>query len=518
MADINRDSHTTSSAKEEIAEKQEPETGIAESDCKSDASNKEEHQNKAFGKIQESRLGKIPESSGFVAVDDDADNKGAYTAGTRGFPPSRLTPRAGVFGGSPHAGSNPFAARSCMSKSSLDGGQSSDSTSSLWPGLTPSKLGGAVGNPSVATPPRAGESTPTRSTFPLNPPRLGNPFSKASPQTTEGEEAADKGSKSEEPATPTSTVTSVAAVTPSTVRFVPLGTPNSAPQDSSSAALPSTPASFVFGQNLHERAKASPNHVAQTASTSKQSENGVAEAGSSSASSGPTTNGTTAEMLFSAGLKEQGPEANAENGEPTKSLSEAAREYEESRSAVKRKYEQVTVRTGEEDETNVLQERGHGQLRLNDKVESRAGGSSPGGLQSRIIMRTFGSLRVVLNTKVWAAMVVDRASPGSLRITAMDNDKIKVFLIKTSVKEAESLHTALERRVASQRQRAPQGSCESGSDASSSSQHQSEVEEARRGVETSTLPPSEPSSKKGRSSDASADSSGTSDEGPDLEL
>jgi hypothetical protein len=47
-------------------------------------------------------------------------------------------------------------------------------------------------------------------------------------------------------------------------------------------------------------------------------------------------------------------------------------------------------------------ERGHGQLRLNDKVEGRGGGTSPssGGLQSRIIMRTFGSLRVVLNTKV----------------------------------------------------------------------------------------------------------------------
>jgi Ran-binding protein 3 len=69
---------------------------------------------------------------------------------------------------------------------------------------------------------------------------------------------------------------------------------------------------------------------------------------------------------------------------PAKSLSEAAREYEESR-AVKRKFEEVEVKTGEEEETNVLQiscklhtfdkakgswaERGRGQLRLNDKVE-----------------------------------------------------------------------------------------------------------------------------------------------------
>lgn len=37
-----------------------------------------------------------------------------------------------------------------------------------------------------------------------------------------------------------------------------------------------------------------------------------------------------------------------------KSLSEAAREYEESR-AIKKKYEEVAVKTGEEEEINVLQ-------------------------------------------------------------------------------------------------------------------------------------------------------------------
>lgn len=39
-----------------------------------------------------------------------------------------------------------------------------------------------------------------------------------------------------------------------------------------------------------------------------------------------------------------------------KSLSEAAREYEESR-ASKRKYDEVTVKTGEEEEINILQVR-----------------------------------------------------------------------------------------------------------------------------------------------------------------
>nr|CAD7405749.1 unnamed protein product [Timema cristinae] len=139
-----------------------------------------------------------------------------------------------------------------------------------------------------------------------------------------------------------------------------------------------------------------------------------------------------------------------------KSLSEAAREYEEAR-AVKRKYDQVAVVTGEEGEHNVLQincklfafdkatstwlERGIGTLRLNDKEECN-------GTQSRVVMRTTGSLRVVLNTKIWGGMVVDRTSPKSVRLTAMDSSgQIKVFLVTTSLKEAEQLHKKLEVRV-----------------------------------------------------------------------
>ena len=48
-----------------------------------------------------------------------------------------------------------------------------------------------------------------------------------------------------------------------------------------------------------------------------------------------------------------------------------------------------------------------------------------------IVMRTQGSLRVVLNTKVWPAMTVERASQKSIRITAVDSDdgSVRVFLI-----------------------------------------------------------------------------------------
>lgn len=48
-------------------------------------------------------------------------------------------------------------------------------------------------------------------------------------------------------------------------------------------------------------------------------------------------------------------------------------------------------------------------------------------------MRTQGSLRVVLNTKIWPGMTIERASAKSVRITAMDTDEnVKVFLIMVS--------------------------------------------------------------------------------------
>lgn len=52
-------------------------------------------------------------------------------------------------------------------------------------------------------------------------------------------------------------------------------------------------------------------------------------------------------------------------------------------------------------------------------------------LCSLSVMRTQGSLRVVLNTKVWPAMTVERASPKSIRISAVDTDTdtVKIFLI-----------------------------------------------------------------------------------------
>ena len=69
-------------------------------------------------------------------------------------------------------------------------------------------------------------------------------------------------------------------------------------------------------------------------------------------------------------------------------------------------------------------ERGRGDLRLNDVPHSEEG-----VFQSRLVMRAIGSLRVLLNTHLWAQMKCERASPKNIRITAQDDGRIGVFLI-----------------------------------------------------------------------------------------
>ena len=158
----------------------------------------------------------------------------------------------------------------------------------------------------------------------------------------------------------------------------------------------------------------------------------------------------------------------------SKTLHEAAAEYTESHSN-KRKYEVVDVVTGEEEESNVLQanvklyifesekknwvERGRGTLRLNDDPSS-----TPGHLRSRLVMRTVGTLRIVLNTKLFPNMKCEKVSgSGSLyyyfisyspqaneknvRISALEENEIKVFLISASPKDAEKIYKALEYRL-----------------------------------------------------------------------
>uniref|UniRef100_A0A8B9LCE7 Ran-binding protein 3-like n=1 Tax=Astyanax mexicanus TaxID=7994 RepID=A0A8B9LCE7_ASTMX len=152
------------------------------------------------------------------------------------------------------------------------------------------------------------------------------------------------------------------------------------------------------------------------------------------------------------------------------SLEESAAAYTKA-TAKKCLLEKVEVRTGEESESNVLQiqcklfvfekssqswvERGCGLLRLNDMSSTDV---QNGTLQSRLVMRTQGSLRLILNTKLWAQMQVDKASEKSIRITAMDTEDqgIKVFLISASSKDSGQLFAALHHRILALRSHAEQ--------------------------------------------------------------
>ncbi|NXK55562.1 RNB3L protein, partial [Chauna torquata] len=105
--------------------------------------------------------------------------------------------------------------------------------------------------------------------------------------------------------------------------------------------------------------------------------------------------------------------------------------------------DKVEVITGEEAEHNVLQincklfifnklsltwtERGRGCLRLNDTSSNKCG-----MLQSRLIMRNQGSLRLILNTRLWDQMLIKRANRKSLCFTATDQEdhSVQVFLIQ----------------------------------------------------------------------------------------
>ncbi|XP_018334268.1 ran-binding protein 3 isoform X1 [Agrilus planipennis] len=200
---------------------------------------------------------------------------------------------------------------------------------------------------------------------------------------------------------------------------------------------------FVFGQNIKDRVVTDDKDIEPEPSSSESS----------------TSNGIS-DMLFTYALKgnltTHENKGNNPDRKQTKSLSESAREYEEAR-AIKRKYEEVEVKTGEEGETNVVQiscklfaydkstggswqERGRGTLRLNDQESGKE-------IKSRLVFRTSGSLRVVLNTKIWSDMNIQQASEKSIRLTAFDNGNIRVFLVMGNQEDIRQLYRHLELRI-----------------------------------------------------------------------
>jgi len=184
---------------------------------------------------------------------------------------------------------------------------------------------------------------------------------------------------------------------------------------------------FVFGQNLKSRAE---NFTQEITEESKSTEN-------------------KKEEKYSVDNKD-------DVNEKSKTLTESAAEYCEAHLAGKRKYQDYNeeVVTGEENETNILQiagklhnfdkssktgsscwvERGRGIIRLNDMSNS-----------SRLIMRSTGVLKVILNTKLFPGMSIELATEKSLRFTGSEEDgsTIKIFLFSGGAKDVSRLHDAL---------------------------------------------------------------------------
>ncbi|CAH2075107.1 unnamed protein product, partial [Iphiclides podalirius] len=247
------------------------------------------------------------------------------------------------------------------------------------------------------------------------------------------------------------------------LKFVPLGSGVATSKASNPAPTPAQPTTttsssgFVFGQNLSERVVMVESVINGEASSSEHS----------------TSNGTT-ELLFTnaaASVKENNQEEAGPSEKSSDGLAAAAAEYERSHARPPPPTTNCTM-TGEEDETNVLQitcrlfaweagswrERGRGVLRLNDAAPGSGGGNGGGsgsgsgttaGSGSRLVVRVVGSLRVVLNTKLWPDMVVERAGAKSLRITAVDAQlQIKLYLIMGAPGDIDQLYRALTARIA----------------------------------------------------------------------
>ena len=297
--------------------------------------------------------------------------------------------------------------------------------------LRPSQLG-AVAN-----------SQPANKTV-LQPAKFQNPFSKvADSGVVEKTECTDKSNKVE--AKEASSEEKAAEEAKPT--FLPLGASTKDNENNSvnnSVAPCDSEPSFVFGQNLKERVMvANDTESEENAESEEKKEESTNENGS-------------AELLFS-----NAPAACRTTARPGLTLTQAAQELEEANRANKRKYSQVTPLTGEEGETNVLQincklfafdkasggwqERGRGTLRLNDRDE-----------ESRLVGRTAGTQRLILNTKVWPGMTAERAAPKSLRLTAMDvHGDIRIFIVQAAPKEIEQLHSLLQQRLKRAQERQP---------------------------------------------------------------
>ncbi|XP_031553918.1 ran-binding protein 3-like isoform X2 [Actinia tenebrosa] len=214
--------------------------------------------------------------------------------------------------------------------------------------------------------------------------------------------------------------------------------------------------SFVFGRNMVERVVLTAGGQDKDSSPEKEDESLSTTENKSLTEGEPKT---LAEVARACADKE-GPDSPHDSPDKQHmTLAEAANVYQKM-TPCKSQLEEVEVVTGEEKERNVMQincklflfdgenhswrEKGRGFLKLNDMRQS----TSESTFQSRLVMRTQGHLRVMLNSKLWPEMTLDRANDKSLRITVMEAENdVKIYLIMAGPKDIQQLYTAIDRRI-----------------------------------------------------------------------
>uniref|UniRef100_A0A914VPG1 RanBD1 domain-containing protein n=1 Tax=Plectus sambesii TaxID=2011161 RepID=A0A914VPG1_9BILA len=201
---------------------------------------------------------------------------------------------------------------------------------------------------------------------------------------------------------------------------------------------------FVFGAKLADRVVDSKDEKATTAAEdSSNSASTLFHVLAEKAEQTAELTGTDEKASTSEKLKES-----AENVEKTKKLDVPVISHPD-----------VPVTTGEEGETNLYHgtcklhvfdvesktwhERGQGTIRINEKK------TEDGSVEVRIVGRTTGNQRVVLNSKIWPDMLLEKPGPKRIRLSAMnpDSDIPQVFLISSTENNTDAAHRILDARL-----------------------------------------------------------------------
>lgn len=130
-----------------------------------------------------------------------------------------------------------------------------------------------------------------------------------------------------------------------------------------------------------------------------------------------------------------------------------------SQKQITQQYDETEVITGEEEETTALKalcklflfnpeknewvEKGFCNVHLNDMTEDGLDAK----VKSRLIIRSKGGLKVLVNTLLWSEMGLARASTKAVRISAQSEDGVKSFLLTMqNATDADLVFFALQKR------------------------------------------------------------------------